>query len=100
MAHVFGSSHDSEEANQSAGPSIVAEGNPHTGEMDFDSEEMEAEAFWFEVRQSVAGSPGYDADGYPLDDEGPMQRYPGEPRLTLAVDNSRRYPATWKKRVR
>lgn len=101
MARAFGSP-DSTETDAS-----LVGCAPATEKMDFDSEEMgctllrEAEAFWFEVRQSVAGSPGYDADGYPLDDEGPMQRYPGVPQLSLVIDNTVRYPATWaKKKIR
>ncbi|MHB1630617.1 MAG: hypothetical protein ACYCQL_00045 [Acidithiobacillus sp.] len=56
-------------------------------------EEVIFDDFWFEVRQSVAGRPGFDMSGYPVE-EGSLLREPGEPQLRLAVDNAHKFPVT------
>lgn len=73
MAHPFGSGREEDE--------------------DKSTEEMFSDDFWFDVRQSVAGRPGFDMSGYPVE-EGPLLREPGEPQLRLAVDNTHKFPVT------
>lgn len=53
-------------------------------------EERVSDDFWFDVRQSVAGRPGFDMSGYPVE-EGSLLREPGEPQLRLVVDNARKF---------